>query len=60
MPSDEGSIMMEVVWAISIEKLKLLIAMQDAKNRIIIQDIYLPTVLVFPHTSSSHWCQQEY
>lgn len=56
MASDEGSFMMEAVWAISIEKLKLFIAMQDAKNRIIIQDIYLPTVLIFPHISSSHWC----
>lgn len=54
MTSDEESFMMEVVLAISIEKLNLLIAMQDPQNRIIIQYIYLSTVLIFPRTLSSH------
>lgn len=54
MTSDEGSFMMDVVLAISIEKRSLLIAMQDSKNRIIIQDIYLSTVLTFPLTLFCH------
>lgn len=40
MTSDEGSFMMDVVLAISIEKLNLLFAMQFSKNGIIIQDIF--------------------
>lgn len=54
MTSEEGSFTMDVVLAISIEKLYLLIAMQDSKNRIIIQDIYLSTVLTFPLTLFCH------
>lgn len=52
--------MMEVVLDFSIEKLNLLIAMQDSKTKIIIQDIYLSTVLIFLCTLSSHWFQYEY
>lgn len=52
--SDEESFMIEVVLAISIEKLHLFTPVKDSKNRIIIQDIYLSTVLILPHTLSSH------
>lgn len=54
MTSDEGSFMMQALLAFSIEKLNLLITMQNPQNKIIIQDIYLSAVLIFPCTVSSH------
>jgi len=45
---------MEVVVAISTEKLNLLTAMPNSKPRIIMEDVYLSTILIFPRTLSSH------